>query len=187
MGMDEAFVKLGHHYYVSGIVDWLDKDQMKKITDEVYKRQYNLLNQQAIDLKLPTLERNWVSLHETKAPFILLLFWEPNCGHCKKQVPLAKKEIFERFGPYGLKVFAVNTHDNRDEWEKFVEKYDLFDFINCYAPDNRSNYRTYYNVFSTPTMYILDENKKFIAKNLSVEQMVDLLKKEYQKKNIIID
>ena len=184
--MDEAFVKLGHHYYVSGIVDWLDKEQMKKITDEVYKRQYNLLNHQAIDLKLPSLEGNWVSLHETKAPFILLVFWEPNCGHCKKQVPLAKKEIFERFAPHGLKVFAVNTHTNKKEWEDFVEKHELFDFINCWDPNRQSNYWTIYNVFSTPVMYILDKDKKIIAKNLAVDQMVDLLKREYEKQGIKI-
>lgn len=181
MGMDEAFVKLGQRYYVSGIVDWLDKDQMKKITDEVIKRQYNLLNHKAVDLKLPSLDGNWVSLYETKAPYILLLFWEPNCGHCKKQVPLAKKEIFERFGPHGLKVFSVNTHTNKKEWEEYIEKNELFDFINCWDPNRQSNYWTIYNVFSTPVMYLLDKDKKIIAKNLAIDQMVDLLKKEYQK------
>ncbi|WP_251621558.1 TlpA family protein disulfide reductase [Odoribacter lunatus] len=181
MGMDEAFVKLGQRYYIGGIVNWLDKDQMKKITDEVYKRQYNLLNHKAIDLRLPNVDGQWVSLHETKAPFILLLFWEPNCGHCKKQVPLAKKEIYERFGPHGLKVFAVNTHTKEDEWKKFIEEKELFDFINCWDPNRQSNYWTIYNVFSTPVMYILDKDKKIIAKNLAVDQMVDLLKKEYEK------
>ncbi len=186
MGMDEAFVKLGERYYISGIVDWLNKDQMKKITDEVYKRMYNLLNHKAVELKLPSLEGNWVSLYETKAPYILLLFWEPNCGHCKKQVPLAKKEIFDRFRPYGLKVFAVNTHTNQKEWEEFIEKNELFDFINCWDPKRQSNYWTLYNVFSTPVMYILDKDKKIIAKNLAVDQMVDLLKREYKKDGIDI-
>lgn len=184
MGMDEAFVKLGQHYYVSGIVDWLDKDQMKKITDEVIKRQYNLLNHKAIDLKLPSIDGNYVSLYETQAPYILLIFWEPNCGHCKKQIPLAKKEIHDRFAPHGLKVFAVNTHTDQKAWEEFVEKNELFDFINCWDPKRQSNYWTIYNVFSTPVMYILDKDKKIIAKNLAVDQMVDLLTKEYKKQGI---
>ena len=186
MGMDEAFVKLGEHYYMSGQVDWLDKEQLKKITDEVIKRQYNLIGQKALDLKLPTLEGGWVSLLETKAPYTLLLFWEPNCGHCKKQIPLAKKEIYDRFSPYGLKVFAVNTHTDKKQWEEFIEKNELFDFINCWDPNRQSNYWTIYNVFSTPVMYILDKDKKIIAKNLAVEQMVDLLKNEYKKQGIEI-
>lgn len=186
MGMDESFVKLGQRYYMSGIVDWLDQEQLKKITDEVIKRQYNLLHHKALDLKLPSLEGNWVSLYETEAPYILLIFWEPNCGHCKKQIPLAKKEIFDRFASHGLKVFAVNTHSDQKAWEDFVAKNELFDFINCWDPKKQSNYWTIYNVFSTPVMYILDKDKKIIAKNLAVDQMVDLLKKEYQKQGITI-
>jgi hypothetical protein len=33
-------------------------------------------------------------------------------------------------------------------------------------------------------MYILDKDKKFIAKSLTVDQMVDLLKHEYKKMGI---
>lgn len=186
MGMDEAFVKLGERYYMSGQVDWLDKEQLKKITDEVIKRQYNLIGQKALDLKLPSLEGGWVSLHETKAPYILLLFWEPNCGHCKKQVPLVKQEIYNRFSQYGLKVFSINTHTDKKAWEEFIEKNQLFDFINCWDPNRQSNYWTIYNVFSTPVLYLLDKDKKIIAKNLAVDQLVDMLKKEYRNQGIDI-
>ncbi|MDL2283059.1 DUF5106 domain-containing protein [Odoribacter sp. OttesenSCG-928-G04] len=184
MGMDEAFVKLGQKYHLGGIVDWLSEEQLKKITDEVIKRQYNLLGHKAIDLQLPTIDGQVASLYEVKAPFTLLIFWEPNCGHCKKQVPLAKKEIYDRFGPHGLKVYCVQTHTNKKEWEEFVEKNELFDFINVWDPNRQSNYWTIYNVFTTPVMYILDKDKKIIAKNLAVEQMVDLLKHEYKKLGI---
>lgn len=184
MGMDEAFVKFGHRYYLSGEAYWAEEKQMKTIKEEVYKRQYNLLNHKAYDLKFPTLEGNWASLYETDAPFILLMFWEPNCGHCKKQVPLAKKEIYDRFGRHGLKVFSVNIHTDKKAWEDFIEKYELFDFINCWDPKQEPTYRTLYNVFSTPVMYILDKEKKIIAKSLTVEQMTDLLKHEYEKMGV---
>lgn len=78
------------------------------------------------------------------------------------------------------------THTDKKEWEEFVEKNELFDFINCWDPNKQSNYWTIYNVFSTPVMYILDKDKKIIAKNLAVEQMVDLLKNEYKKQGIEI-
>ena len=186
MGMDEAFVKLGERYYLDKKADWVDAKRMKTIEEEVYKRMYNLIGHEAVELKLPNLDGNWVSLHETKAPFTFLLFWEPNCGHCKKQVPLVKAEILNRFKPYGLKVFAVQTHTNKEEWEKFVADHDLFDFINCWDPNRQSNYWTYYNVFSTPVMYLLDKNKKIIAKQLDIEQFADILKQEYKKQGIEI-
>lgn len=184
MGMDEAFVKIVQKYYMTGKVDWRDEKSLKTVTDEAIKRQYNLIGHKAVELQLPTIDGQVASLHEIKAPFTLVIFWEPNCGHCKKQVPLAKKEIYDRFSPYGLKVYAVHAHTNKEAWEEFVEKHELFDFINVWDPNNQSHYRTLYNAFTTPAMYILDKEKKFIAKNLSIEQMVDLLKNEYKKQGV---
>lgn len=186
MGMDEAFVKIAKRYYTSGQVDWVDKENMKKIREEVLKLEYNLIGMQAQELKLPTMDGNWVSLHETKAPFTLLLFWESDCGHCKKQVPEIKTELFDKFKQYGLKVFAVHTQNDKDKWEKFVEEHELFDFVNCWDPHNQTNYRVYYNVFSTPIMYLLDKDKKIIAKKLDIEQLTDMLKREYKKQGIDI-
>ncbi|GHV65440.1 hypothetical protein FACS1894199_06120 [Bacteroidia bacterium] len=187
MGMDEAFVKLGQKYYVSGIVNWLDSAGLKKVTDEVLKRQFNLLYHKAIDLQLTTVEGQITSLYETQAPFIFLLFWESNCAYCKKVVPQIKKDILDRFGKHGLKVFAVHTQDTKEEWQSFIEQNDLFDFINVWDPNNQSNYWTYYNVFATPVMYVLDKDKKFIAKNIAIEQMVEVLKREYKKVGINIE
>lgn len=186
MGMDEAFVKFAKRYYLSGEADWVDKEMMKKIEREVALTQYNLVGMKAQELKLPTLDGGWVSLYETNAPFTLLLFWESDCGHCKTQVPQMKRELLEKFKPYGLKVFAVHTQNEKEKWEKFVAEHDLFDFINCWDPHNQSNFRLYYHVDSTPVMYLLDKNKKIIAKKLDIEQFTDMLKHEYKKMGIEI-
>lgn len=186
MGMDEAFVKISKKYYTGGKADWIDKENMKKIEEEVMKLEYNLVGHKALDLKLPMLEGTWTSLYETKAPFTVLLFWEPNCGHCKKQVPLIKKELYDKFSPYGLKVFAVNTHTNKEEWEQFVTEHELFDFVNCWDPNRQSNYWTIYNVLSTPVFYLLDKDKKIVAKKLDVEQLADILTKEFKRMGVEI-
>ncbi len=186
MGMDKAFVNIAKKYYLSGRADWVDPEAMEKIKEEVVKLQYNLIGMKAQELKLPSMDGGTLSLYETKAPFTLLLFWEADCGHCKKIVPGIKTELLDKFKPYGLKVFAVHTQNKKDEWEKFVIEYNLFDFINCWDPHNQTNYRIYYNVFTTPTIYLLDKDKKIIAKKLDVEQLTDLLKREYKKEGINI-
>lgn len=184
MGMDAAFVNIAKKYYLSKEASWVDQENLRKIGEEVMKLQYNLIGLTAPELKLPTMDSEWVSLHETQAPFTLLLFWESNCGHCKKQVPLVKTALLDRFKPYGLKVFAVHTQNKQEEWEKFVQEHDLFDYINCWDPYNQSNYRVYYNVYTTPVMYLLDKDKKIIAKKLDVEQLADMLQREYKRMGI---
>ncbi|MEN9298244.1 MAG: hypothetical protein RLZZ429_557, partial [Bacteroidota bacterium] len=37
------------------------------------------------------------------------------------------------------------------------------------------NYRQLYDIFKTPTLYLLDKDKRIIAKQLSLEQFDDLI------------
>ena len=90
----------------------------------------------------------------------------------------------DKFKSHGFKVFAVHTQPEKEKWEKFVTEHELFDFINCWDPHNQSNFRAYYHVDSTPVLYLLDKNKKIIAKKLDVEQLTDMLTREYKKMGI---
>ena len=184
MGMDAAFVYIAKKYYLSGQADWVDKATREKIEREVILTQYNLIGMKAQELKLPTMDGDWVSLYETEAPFTLLLFWESDCGHCKKQVPQIKTQLLDKFQPYGFKVFAVHTQNEKEKWIKFVTDHELFDFINCWDPNNQTNFRVFYHIESTPMLYLLDKNKKIIAKKLDIEQLADMLVREYKKLGI---
>lgn len=186
MGMDAAFVYLSKRYYLSGQADWIDKENLEKIEREVILTQYNLIGMKAQELKLPTMEGDWVSLYETDAPFTLLMFWESDCGHCKKQVPQVKKDLLDKFKPYGFKVFAVHTQNDKEKWEKFVADHDLFDFINCWDPHNQTNFRVYYHIESTPMFYLLDKDKKIIGKKLDIEQMADMMKRKFEEMGVTI-
>ena len=177
MGMDAAFVYLAKKYYLTGEADWVDKKTLENIEREVILTQYNLIGLKAQELKLPTMDGDWVSLYETEAPFTLLLFWEADCGHCKKQVPQVKTGLLDKFKPYGFKVFAVHTQNDKEKWENFVTEHELFDW----DPQNQTNFRVYYHIDSTPVMYLLDKDKKIIAKKLDIEQFADILTKEYKR------
>lgn len=181
MGMDAAYVAFCKKYILTGEIDWLNSKDLEKVQQNVARLQYNLIGQTAHELKLPTLEGGWVSLHETEAPFTFLVFWEENCGHCKKQIPMVKSLLLDKFKPYGLKVFAVHIQSDKEKWEKFVTEHELFDFINCWNPHGQANLQMYYNTVTTPTFYLLDKDKKIIAKSISIEQMADILKNEYKR------
>ena len=101
-------------------------------------------------------------------------------------MPLIKTQLWDKFKDYGLKVFAVHTQNEKDKWEKFVTDHELFDFINCWDPHNQTNYRIYYHIESTPVLYLLDKDKRIIAKKLDVDQLEDLLKREYKRMGIEI-
>jgi len=175
MGMDAAFVKLAKKYYLSGQANWADSTLLANIREKVIKLQFNLIGMKGQDLNMETPEGEYVRLSEVNAPYTILYFWEPDCGHCKKSTPKLKTIIYDKFKDKGVKIFAVCTQNEKEKWNKFIADNDLFDFINCYDPNYQTNFRIYYDVFSTPTIYLLDKDKKIIAKRLDIETLKTFL------------
>ncbi len=178
MGMDAAFVELAKKYYLSGQAVWADSTLIAKINDRVIKLQSNLLGKTAPDLKMETIDGQYVRLSEVDASYTVVYFWEPDCGHCKKITPKLKTEVFDKYKNKGVKIFAVYTQNDRKLWGDAITKYNLFDFINCYDPSFFTNFRVLYDVYSTPTIYLLDKNKKIIAKRIDIESLKNILNHE---------
>ena len=122
---------------------------------------------------METITEEWVSLSEVEAPFTVLYFWEPNCGFCKEVTPQLL-EIYKKYKEKGLKVFAVDTQGNKEEWEKYVNDNEL-DWINAWDPSNQTFFRTFYDVRSTPILFLLNENKIIIAKRIDTESLGKML------------
>jgi thiol-disulfide isomerase/thioredoxin len=173
MGMDEVFVNIAEDYYLSGEADWVDSTSLAKIRDRVYKLKPNLIGNVARDLKMETETGEWISLHQINAKYIVLYFWETDCGHCKTSTP-ALYDIYKKNKDKGLEVFTVYTQDNKREWLDYINDKG-FDWINAWDPNQSTFFRLFYDIYSTPTVYLLDENKKIIAKRISVEALGKML------------
>lgn len=176
MGMDKVFVNIAENYYLNGKADWADSSLLAKIKERVIKIEPNLIGNKAPDLiKMEKQDSSgFISLYQTKADYVILVFWDPDCGHCKKSMPIIK-EINEKYKSKGVKVFAVNTKVERKDWDKFIEDKKLYDFINVFDRYNLSNFRNFYDIYSTPVIYLLDKDKKIIAKRIDAEQLDELL------------
>jgi len=187
MGMDKLFVDIAENYYLKDKAPWADSTFLAKLTDRVTKLKPNLVGNVAPDLKLETPDGKYVRLLEIKSKYTVVIFWEPHCGHCKKAVPKLFKEFKEDLKAKGVSVYAVYTQIELQPWTDFIEQHELTDenWHNVYDRFNFSNFRNLYDIYSTPTIYLLDKDKKIIAKRLDVEQiqkMVDRLEKDNKKK-----
>lgn len=121
-----------------------------------------------------------VSLYQTKADYIILVFWDVDCGHCQKEIPELVKTYNDLKQKYDVKVFAVYTHTEYDKWRKFIIEKKL-NFINVYDPIHINNIREKYDIFSTPVIYLLDKNKIIRAKKIShdaIPKIIEFLEKE---------
>ena len=69
------------------------------------------------------------------------------------------------------------------KWEEFINKYELNDWINVYDPEHQSDYRSKYDVYSTPIIYLLDENKIIRGKKLDHSNILPIIEMLEKKKN----
>lgn len=173
MGMDAVYVDIAEKYYLSGEATWADSSFMANLEDRVSKIKPNLISKTGKDLIMETSTGEWASLHEVNAKYTVLYFWEPNCGHCKQVTPLLY-DIYKKYKEKGLEVFAVYTQDNGEEWHNYLRE-NGFDWINVYDPTQMTYFRYYYDIYSTPVLYLLDEQKVIIAKRISVESLGRML------------
>ncbi|MDP4221676.1 MAG: thioredoxin-like domain-containing protein [Bacteroidota bacterium] len=182
MGHDAVVVKLADDIYLSGKADWVNNEFKDELRKEVDLIRPNLIGKKAHNLVMDSYKGIFVSLYDVEKDFIVLYFWEPNCGHCQEATPKLKA-WYEKAKNTGIEVFTVCTTADREKWEKYIEDNKLT-WINGWDPERKSNFGYYYNVTSTPMVYILDRNKTIIAKKLSVEDIgpfIDNYRKYFRK------
>ena len=169
MGHDAIIVKLADDIYLSGKADWVTQEFRDNLSKQVALLRNNLIGMKAKDLVMDSYRGVFVSLYDVDKDFTILYFWEPNCGHCMEATPKLKA-YYDKPKDYSVEVFAVCTISDKTAWSKYIAENNLT-WINGWDPDRTSHFDFYYNIQSTPMVYILNRNKKIIAKKLAVEDI----------------
>jgi thiol-disulfide isomerase/thioredoxin len=186
MGQDKVFVYLFENFYAKGDTALLNPASRKTITERAYSLMANQLGQQAPVLNLTDSTGKRKPLYDLKAPFTLVAFWDPNCGHCKEEIPRFDSLYKAKWKANGVAIYSVNIYENENlAWKKFIAEKNLSaDWTHVYqTKEDRQTeekvgmpgYRQLYDIFKTPTFYLLDENKRILAKQLTLEQFDALM------------
>ncbi|MDC0204262.1 DUF5106 domain-containing protein [Flavobacteriales bacterium] len=191
MGMDAVFVHMVENYYITNQCDWIDSTQLVKIADRAQKIAPNLIGREASEF-LDFYGRPFMkdtagvvhTLQEIEAEYTLLIFFGPTCGHCKKEIPKIKHEVDSLISKgIDIKTFVVATEFDKKEWKKFIKTQKTGDWLNVadINHDNEGNpvassdWRDKYDIYSTPVIYLLDKNKKILAKRITHKQVVEII------------
>ncbi|TVR76579.1 MAG: DUF5106 domain-containing protein [Chitinophagaceae bacterium] len=175
MGMDAVFVHMVENYYSGDQAFWMDEARLLRIRDRASTLKPLLIGKKAQNIRLQDTNGNWHSLLDVDADYTVLYFWDPDCGHCRRSTPKLKT-MYDELNEDGVEIFAVTTERELEKWKNYVDEHNL-NWINVADPDFRSNFRNHYDINATPVVFLLDENKKIIAKNLGVEQLHEYLKR----------
>ncbi|MFN3876159.1 MAG: TlpA family protein disulfide reductase, partial [Flavobacteriales bacterium] len=203
MGMDAVFVHMALTYYCPkggkpGRVDWMEADKLEKLCERARKQEPLTLGRKAPTLILTdTTEQRWINYAELPQEFVVVIFWDPHCGHCKKEMPEIHKVYKEKLKAMGIEVYAVAKATDESlfkDWKKFIREHgldwvnvgltkgvfeeakkDARKFIPRYTTLESLNYADTWDVYSTPKLFVVDGERRFVGKSLSAEQIADLV------------
>ena len=179
MGHDAVFVHMVFTYFITRQAPWVDEVQLTNIIDKAMRISPNLIGSIAPFITLPDDKGVVQDMHSIEAPFTILFFYDPDCGHCKKETPLVK-ETLEKYMDRGVKVYAVCTEFDDVMWKEFIVEFGVEDWINVIDIENSSNFRGKYNVMGTPRLFVLDAKKKIIAKQIDAAALDEILENEFK-------
>jgi thiol-disulfide isomerase/thioredoxin len=211
MGMDKVFVRMGQRYYCvknldgSTNITWMEDDKLKELCKKVetYKNLVQGVVPPNITL-VDTTDTKWRDFYSLKSDYTVLYFWDPECGHCKKTTPKLGELYTKKLKGRNVEVFAIGKAIGEDfiKWKKFIKDNNLTftnvalteklykaaledarKFVPQFTTVESLNYQETYDIFSTPKIFVLDKDKKIIAKSLSISQLEDMLDHLQGKKN----
>jgi thiol-disulfide isomerase/thioredoxin len=186
MWEDAVFVHLFEKYFAQRKYSWLTEQGRKIITDRAYSLMANIMGSPAADIDLPDSTGKKKNLYGIEAPYTVVVIYDPTCGHCKETLPKMDSMYTAKWKKLGIKMFAMakETDGKRSDWFDFMHKYGLKEWVNVYyskeaekarVSANVPSYSQLYDVQSFPTLYLLDKDKRIIAKKITERQLDEIL------------
>jgi len=192
--VNEKMYLFALHYLVNGFEDFGFENLLQYIALHQHLADFpgNSLQKQALQKKLDiiialaigktapdftahTLKGKRIQLSKVKAGHTLLVFWASWCPHCKAALPKLIK-YYDPVHHEKLQIIAVSVDDTKKPVIKEIKK-EGYKWVNIAEQKGwDSPIAEQYGVSSTPTFFLLDKDKKIIAKPTGISEVVRLLK-----------
>lgn len=174
MGLDEVFVNLYDTYFATGEMDFWANEQLKKnLKDRADLLRLSLIGKTAPNMVMMNMNKQMKSMYDIKKKYTIVYFFDPDCGHCKKETPILNK--FYNSTQFDVEVFAVSADTSMVKMDQYIKDMNL-NWITVNGPRTATgSYHENYDATTTPTLYVLDEKKKIIAKKIPATRLEDFL------------
>jgi thiol-disulfide isomerase/thioredoxin len=120
------------------------------------------------ELKLSDMDGREFEVKDNDAKYTIVYFYDPDCGHCKEAAPELVE--FQEKNKDKFTIYNISVENDLDKIKKFVESYKTGNMVNAWDAKGRYYFREKFDIYSTPTSYILNEKKEIIGKRIQIEE-----------------
>lgn len=177
VGHDAVFVHLVERYFMSGEAPWMTENMLR-----IYTKRAAQLKSLLIGAKIPELVMadtagvELLSSYHTGSKYTILWFWDPDCAHCVVETPKLLEFYHQYKSSIGVEVYAVSLDRDLERWKKYVRDNQL-DWINVGGEKANIDYTMVFDIVATPVIYVFDDQKRIIAKNIPIENLKELFER----------
>jgi thiol-disulfide isomerase/thioredoxin len=119
-----------------------------------------------------------VNLYDIDSKYTLVIFWASWCPHCNEMMPKILNIYQSSIDQKKMEIMAVSIDKDNIEWQQNLKEHQ-FTWINVSDLKGWDSQAAIdYNIYATPTMFLLDRNKKIVAKPITFEELKQALFKE---------
>ncbi len=179
MGMDEVFVNLYDQYFASGKMDyWANAKIKQNLKEYADKIRSCMIGRTGANLIMQDQNLQPKSMYDIKAKYTVLFIFDPDCGHCREETPKLVEFYNKSKMKFNLEIYAVSTDTSMKKLRDFIKEFKT-PWITVDGPRSyaKEHFSKFYHSDTTPTIYILDDKRKIIAKKLPIKQLDDFLTK----------
>ena len=173
VGMDAVYVHMVDQYYTNGRAYWANEEQLATMRENADKTRPLLIGKPAPNLKMQRRDGRPVELYDIDANYTILYFWQFACGSCKKATP-KMKAFYDKWKDRGVEIFSICTKQNEiDKCWEYIDDKEIGDWL--HATDRYMRFYRDYDIRSTPSIFVLDADKKIVSKRIGAEQLDEVL------------
>jgi thiol-disulfide isomerase/thioredoxin len=125
-------------------------------------------------------------MQAVKSKYTVIVFYSPTCGHCQHEMPSLDSLYRNVLKAKGVKMYTVATEGEQTAITDFIKKNKFEDWTNTWDHEHVGDWRGKFDVYSTPTIYLLDEKKIIRGKRVdhtNIANLIDMLEKKAKDKS----
>ncbi len=176
LGINEVFVHLADKYFLAPDVN-ISAENRKMIQEQRDIYAASIPGSDARDIRMAkTMTGDSVDVLQINHEIMFLLFWSNGCGHCDS-AENALKYYYDGLVKNGVVVISVNNDKHDIKYLRQNTEKKNFPWLDVCDTDEKSYYRQYYYVVSTPIMYVIDDKNRIVQKVVGEDHITEVAKR----------